>query len=108
MDVRVTEPAPRRGRVAARKGWGQEHGTGREASDARVEESLYRNALAGNTTAQIFWLKNRRPDRWRDVQNVDAAIGHYIISDKPMSEEQWIAERTVLEAKNVTPGGYPG
>ncbi|HIU30849.1 MAG TPA: helix-turn-helix domain-containing protein, partial [Candidatus Caccousia avistercoris] len=20
----------------------------------------------GNTTAQVFWLKNRRPDRWRD------------------------------------------
>jgi hypothetical protein len=73
---------------------------GREASDARVEESLYRNALAGNTTAQIFWLKNRRPDRWRDVQNINADVGHYIVSDKPMTEEQWIAERTkVIEAK---------
>ena len=73
---------------------------GREASDARVEESLYRNALAGNTTAQIFWLKNRRPDRWRDVRNINADVGHYIISDKPMTEEQWIAERAkVIEAK---------
>lgn len=24
-----------------------------------------------DTTAQIFWLKNRRPDRWRDKQNVE-------------------------------------
>ena len=73
---------------------------GREASDDRVEESLYRNALAGNTTAQIFWLKNRRPDRWRDVQNINADVGHYIISDKPMTEQQWIAERAkVIEAK---------
>nr|DAE63230.1 MAG TPA: terminase small subunit [Caudoviricetes sp.] len=22
--------------------------------------------IAADTTAQIFWLKNRRPDRWRD------------------------------------------
>jgi hypothetical protein len=66
---------------------------GREASDDRVEESLYRNALAGNTTAQIFWLKNRRPDRWRDVQHVDQAVGHYLISDRPMTEEEWITAR---------------
>lgn len=24
-----------------------------------------------DTTAQIFWLKNRRPDKWRDQQNVE-------------------------------------
>ena len=24
-----------------------------------------------DTTAQIFWLKNRRPEEWRDVQNVN-------------------------------------
>ena len=23
-----------------------------------------------DTTAQIFWLKNRKPDAWRDKQNV--------------------------------------
>lgn len=27
--------------------------------------------IAPDTTAQIFWLKNRRPDLWRDKQNVD-------------------------------------
>lgn len=27
--------------------------------------------IAPDTTAQIFWLKNRRPDVWRDKQNVD-------------------------------------
>ena len=36
----------------------------------------------------------------RDVQHLDQAVGHYIISDRPMTEEQWIAERTkVIEAK---------
>ncbi|MGI6080831.1 MAG: helix-turn-helix domain-containing protein [Candidatus Avilachnospira sp.] len=24
-----------------------------------------------DTTAQIFWLKNRRPDKWRDMQKVE-------------------------------------
>ena len=27
---------------------------------------LLKSALEGNTTAQIFWLKNRLPDKWRD------------------------------------------
>jgi len=43
-------------------------------------------------------LKNRRPDRWRDVQQLQGGVGHYIISDRPMSEEQWIRERTLIEA----------
>lgn len=64
---------------------------GKRHSDDLVEDSLYRRALgykyeelktetskdgtketvtikqlAGDTTAQIFWLKNRRPEKWRD------------------------------------------
>lgn len=68
---------------------------GKETADNRVEQSLYRRALgyshdavkifmpagaakpvhapyvehhAPDTTAAIFWLKNRRPDLWRDRQ----------------------------------------
>lgn len=26
--------------------------------------------IPGDTTAQIFWLKNRKPDIWKDKQNV--------------------------------------
>jgi len=57
---------------------------GRDASDERVVNWLYQNALNGNVVAQIFWLKNRRPSEWRDVQNIEASTAHYIISDKPM------------------------
>lgn len=39
---------------------------GKEVVDYRVENALLSAALEGNTTAQIFWLKNRRPDKWRD------------------------------------------
>ena len=36
------------------------------------------------------------------MQNLTADVGHYIISDKPMSEAQWIAERAkVIEAKAI-------
>lgn len=69
---------------------------GKEEADARVAKSLYRRALGyshravkivadaktgaehtvpyterypPDTTAAIFWLKNRRPDLWRDRQS---------------------------------------
>lgn len=67
---------------------------GKETADRRVEQSLYRRALgyshdavkiqvnaagevtqvpfvehyAPDTTAAIFWLKNRKPEEWRDVK----------------------------------------
>jgi hypothetical protein len=74
---------------------------GRDASDERVVESLYRKALSGDVGACCFWLKNRRPTEWRDVQHLDQAIGHYIISDRPMTEEQWIEERTKAQPKAI-------
>lgn len=39
---------------------------GKEVVDFEVENALLQTALSGNVTAQIFWLKNRRPDQWRD------------------------------------------
>lgn len=39
---------------------------GKEVVDYEVENALLLKALCGDVTAQIFWLKNRRPDKWRD------------------------------------------
>lgn len=39
---------------------------GKEVVDYEVENALYKRAKAGDVTACIFWLKNRRPDKWRD------------------------------------------
>lgn len=39
---------------------------GKEAADLQVENALHKAALEGNTTAMIFWLKNRKPENWRD------------------------------------------
>lgn len=33
---------------------------------AKVSNALFQNAVSGNTTAQIFFLKNRAPDEWKD------------------------------------------
>lgn len=40
----------------------------REVVDFEVENALLKNAMEGNVTAQIFWLKNRKKDRWREKQ----------------------------------------
>jgi hypothetical protein len=61
-----------------------------------------------DTTAAIFWLKNRDPAHWRDAWQLEHVQGKYLISDKPLSEADWIRERgaTVLdgdEAIDVTP-----
>jgi hypothetical protein len=55
-----------------------------------------------DVTAQIFWLKNRKPTEWRDVQQLEHALGKYVISDRPMTEEEWIRERGA-QVIDVTP-----
>lgn len=66
---------------------------GKEVIDRQVENSLLKRALGyrydevtyedgvetkrvtkevqPDTTAQIFWLKNRKPNEWRDKQNIE-------------------------------------
>lgn len=39
---------------------------GKEVSDYEVENALYKAAINGSVSAMIFWLKNRRPDKWKD------------------------------------------
>jgi hypothetical protein len=104
-------------------------GSGRWSRVVRVERSLYERANGYNYPAvKIFmpagskqpivvhyeehcppdvgaafiWLKNRDPDRWRDVQNVEHVMGKYIISDRPMSEEQWARERATVIDETAT------
>lgn len=38
----------------------------REIVDYEVENALLKNAMNGNVTAQIFWLKNRKKLEWRE------------------------------------------
>lgn len=79
---------------------------GKDVPDRKVENALYNSAIGyyyfeeqvtntgevvevrryskPNTTAQIFWLKNRKPDGWRDKQeveqtnrNIEITVGDY-------------------------------
>jgi hypothetical protein len=43
-------------------------------SNSKVEMALYSKALSGNVLAQIFWLCNRKPNEWRNVQHVEQKI----------------------------------
>lgn len=57
-----------------RRANGWEHDAVKIVADAKTGDSLlvpYVEHYPGDTTAQIFWLKNRRPDLWRDKQNIE-------------------------------------
>ena len=43
----------------------------KDIADRQVENALYKAALEGNTTAMIFWLKNRKRKEWRDKQDIE-------------------------------------
>lgn len=36
-----------------------------------MQKKTVRKQVVPDTTAQIFWLKNRRPDVWRDKKDID-------------------------------------
>lgn len=51
---------------------------------AGAEEPVYApyvEHIAPDVTACIFWLKNRRPDRWRDKQELEHSGSVVIIDD---------------------------
>jgi hypothetical protein len=63
------------------------------AGRAKPVYAPYIEHVPPDVTACIFWLKNRDPQHWRDTQQLEHVLGKYIISDQPMTEEQWAKER---------------
>ncbi|MEM7621313.1 MAG: hypothetical protein AAF228_12820 [Pseudomonadota bacterium] len=73
---------------------------GREDADYDVVRALYRRAIGGyfkvpdpgdtviekyvppDTTASIFWLKNRQKDKWRDKKEVDSNVNIKLNADE--------------------------
>ena len=49
----------------------------------------------------IFWLKNRNPAQWRDAWQLEHITGKYVISDRPLTEDEWIKQTgaTVIEGE---------
>lgn len=55
---------------------------GKQKADAKVVQSLYKRATeSGDTTAMIFWLKNRRTKDWRDKQEIEHSGGVKVLRD---------------------------
>jgi len=96
---------------------------GAEVADERVKQSLYHNAIGyshpavkifcdpktgrtkevpyiehhkPDTVAGIFWLKNRRPDEWRDVKAVEhsGTVKHKHVSELTDAELAEAIEKT--------------
>lgn len=93
--------------------------SGREVADAKVASSLFHRATGyehpavkiflpqgapkpvyapyterypPETVAAIFWLKNRRPDLWRDVNHQQVSLGLLAPTTEIVTPDQWSAE----------------
>jgi len=91
--------------MLARCGAESRHKIGKAEADKRVERSLYERANGYSYDAVKIFMpagaKNRDPEHWRDAWQLEHVTGKYVISDKPMTEEQWIKERgaTVVDGE---------
>ena len=78
---------------------------GKDIIDYQVEKALLSKALKGDTTAIIFWLKNRRPDKWRDRKEhseIDIAQKELELKTKKlMLEEQKFNDESKDEAIKI-------
>lgn len=75
---------------------------GKEVIDFEVENALLKNALKGDTTAQIFWLKNRKAMQWRDSR--DRADKQDKLMQAQIDKMQADAEMSKLKAEALKNG----
>ncbi|MEN1985886.1 transposase [Paenibacillus hubeiensis] len=61
-----------------------------EYKTVMVETKRVTKEVQPDVTAQIFWLKNRRPELWRDKKEVDADVtgSMQVIFDAGMSKDE--------------------
>jgi len=47
---------------------------GLEVKNLALRQEVTEKEVIPDVTAQIFWLKNRKPDEWRDVKGIDGKM----------------------------------
>lgn len=52
-------------------GYDYEEVSDKYVGEELIEHKVTKKHVVADTTAQIFWLKNRNPDKWRDKQTVE-------------------------------------
>ena len=67
---------------------GESYKKGSASGLADVTNALYENAMSGNPVSQIFFLKNRDPNRWNDVKS----INHLQLNVGKMTDSQLLDE----------------
>jgi hypothetical protein len=65
---------------------------------SEVEIVKYNERVIPNTTAQIFWLKNRRPEKWRDKQEIEHS-GEMNINNRDLS---LLTDEELIELERIT------
>ena len=63
-------------------------GLGKAYTDTLVENSLLQQALKGNVTATIFWLQNRKPDKWRSQATIDKEMHKLELERKELENKK--------------------
>jgi hypothetical protein len=63
------------------------------ATEIKVTK-IVRRQVAPDVTAQIFWLKNRKPDEWRDKRDIDLNV-------TSIADELKKARERAIKAENV-------
>lgn len=53
----------------------------KKARPDKIHRKTIKKHQPANTTAQIFWLKNRQPEKWNDRKNIDLTGGVNITHD---------------------------
>jgi hypothetical protein len=62
---------------ALRMHYGRDMRYGRNVATAKVIQSLFKKAVAGDTAAMIFWLRNRDGTNWEHANRQTIQLGGY-------------------------------
>lgn len=69
---------------------------GKQYVDTQVENALLKQALQGNVTAIIFWLKNRKPKVWCERQELEVTQS---VGDTASELSDYLEKRMLEEKK---------